>query len=476
MVAIVIAVLLGGDLIIVAVKWPFTRAGTVEALGRVTECKVEIGHFHRSFFPQPGYTADTVVFKRASGAPLATVQRIVCHASWLGLLTFTHRVREMRLNGVRVEIPDHVPGPVQHQPISIPTTVTDLDAPGAVLEIHHHRLDFPHLHLSNLAKNKSIRFDVTLFQPELVGQAHFSGSVGPFDLHNVGNTHLSGQFRLDRLDLQRFQAVSGSVSAEGRFGGSLGAADITGRLKIPQFSVTHSGNCEGLTAEYEAVVNGTQGNVTLKSAAVHFLASTLRARGSVIGDAKTTELDIAGDGIHAQDLLHMFVHGYSPITGSLSMNAHVRIPPGRDSFLDRVQLDGNFSIDDGIFTRRETEEKIDQLSMRASGRKHDPISSDVACRLASQLRLRHEVATLTDARFVVPGAIARGSGTYNLRNHAIDLQGIVAMRAMLSQAATGFKSIISLPLDPFFKKGGAGAVLPVRMTGTYDHPVFKVKL
>jgi hypothetical protein len=33
-----------------------------------------------------------------------------------------------------------------------------------------------------------------------------------------------------------------------------------------------------------------------------------------------------------------------------------------------------------------------------------------------------------------------------------------------------------LPLDPLYKKGSAGAVIAVQMTGTYEHPRFHVSL
>jgi hypothetical protein len=61
-------------------------------------------------------------------------------------------------------------------------------------------------------------------------------------------------------------------------------------------------------------------------------------------------------------------------------------------------------------------------------------------------------------------------------NEAIDLHGSLAMHATLSKAAGGIKSVLLMPLDPFFKKHGAGAVVPVRIAGTYSHPVFKVLL
>jgi hypothetical protein len=50
------------------------------------------------------------------------------------------------------------------------------------------------------------------------------------------------------------------------------------------------------------------------------------------------------------------------------------------------------------------------------------------------------------------------------------------MDASLSKAASGVKSLLLIPLDPFFKKRGAGAVVPVRVMGTYSHPRFKASL
>jgi hypothetical protein len=83
---------------------------------------------------------------------------------------------------------------------------------------------------------------------------------------------------------------------------------------------------------------------------------------------------------------------------------------------------------------------------------------------------------ISEALFTVPGAVARGAGTYDLSNEAIDLRGKLAMLATVSKAAGGIKSLLLMPLDPFLRRMGAGAIVPVRITGTYSHPVFKVLL
>jgi hypothetical protein len=96
--------------------------------------------------------------------------------------------------------------------------------------------------------------------------------------------------------------------------------------------------------------------------------------------------------------------------------------------------------------------------------------------LKGNVKLRDGIATLSAALFAVPGDIARGTGTYDVTTQVIDLRGDLAMHASLSKAAGGFKSVLLIPLDPLFKKNGAGSVLPVRISGTYSHPMFKASL
>jgi hypothetical protein len=58
----------------------------------------------------------------------------------------------------------------------------------------------------------------------------------------------------------------------------------------------------------------------------------------------------------------------------------------------------------------------------------------------------------------------------------MDFHGTLRMQAKLSQTMTGFKSLLLKPVDPFFRKGGAGAVLPIKITGTRQNPSFGLEL
>jgi VCBS repeat-containing protein len=56
----------------------------------------------------------------------------------------------------------------------------------------------------------------------------------------------------------------------------------------------------------------------------------------------------------------------------------------------------------------------------------------------------------------------------------VDFKGHLRLQAKLSQTVTGVKSFFLKAVDPFFKKDGAGAVVPISITGTREHPTIGV--
>jgi hypothetical protein len=96
----------------------------------------------------------------------------------------------------------------------------------------------------------------------------------------------------------------------------------------------------------------------------------------------------------------------------------------------------------------------------------------VVMNLQGHLELREGVAKFSELTFNVPGAAARMNGTYNLENEQIDFHGTLKTDAELSQDTTGIKSALLKPLNPLFKRKKAGAVIPVKMTGSYHDPSF----
>jgi len=72
--------------------------------------------------------------------------------------------------------------------------------------------------------------------------------------------------------------------------------------------------------------------------------------------------------------------------------------------------------------------------------------------------------------FAVDGANIDLAGTYQMDSGQLDFRGHLKMDAKISQTTTGIKSFFLKAVDPFFEKKGAGAYLPIKITGTKDHP------
>ena len=79
--------------------------------------------------------------------------------------------------------------------------------------------------------------------------------------------------------------------------------------------------------------------------------------------------------------------------------------------------------------------------------------------------------------YTLPGATVNLAGQYTLDGKKFDFVGKVRTDAKLSQmTSTWWKSLMLKPVDPFFHKHGAGAEIPVKITGTNTAPKFGLDL
>ncbi len=58
----------------------------------------------------------------------------------------------------------------------------------------------------------------------------------------------------------------------------------------------------------------------------------------------------------------------------------------------------------------------------------------------------------------------------------IDLRGTLKTDSAPSKTTHGAKALILKVLDPLFKKRHVGYLMPVKITGTYEHPSFALDL
>ena len=93
----------------------------VPMLQATFKTNVRMQKFRRFYFPHPGCEAEMATFTRtengaAAVAPLATAQKLTITGRYLDLIFRPHHVAEIRLDGLRVQIPPREEGKGPKQP------------------------------------------------------------------------------------------------------------------------------------------------------------------------------------------------------------------------------------------------------------------------------------------------------------------------------------------------------------------------
>jgi hypothetical protein len=477
----------------VAARWPFTRTRVAYALQQASGREVRMGRFHQTFFPYPGFVAENVEIHQAGSenSPLLTAGALTVQDSWANRVTFRRRIDRLDAEKLHIQIFAH------HEKLSgAPSanqgkiTVRELVANGAVLDIARHggngtlRFVFPQLALHEVGRESAIRFSTVLSNPNPPGVIKANGTFGPWHSGNGGLTPVSGQYRFENADLGHYHGIAGTLSSDGQFSGTLGRIEVRDKADVPNFEVTSSGHTVALRTEFRAIVNGLNGDTSLNEIRAHFLRTSTIWRGEVAGkpgqSGKTASFELASVQARVQDLMRIVSKApQPPLEGPIVFRGHVVLPPIKERFLRKLRLQGDFDITHARFTNPVTQTKVSLLSARASGENKRSLEEnprDIACELKGAVSVRDGVANFSLLTVTMPGAIAQLEGSFNLINQSIDLQGTLATEASLSHDAGGIKSVLLKPLNPLFKKKPAGAVIPVKIGGTYSHPTYGLAL
>jgi hypothetical protein len=84
--------------------------------------------------------------------------------------------------------------------------------------------------------------------------------------------------------------------------------------------------------------------------------------------------------------------------------------------------------------------------------------------------------TFRDLHYYLPGGELQLAGAYALDDRGYDFTGKVRTDAKISQmVASRWKSVLLKPVDPFFHKNGAGAEIPVHISGANGKPKVGLK-
>lgn len=473
------------------------------------DAEVSLRELHVSLLPAPRVDGAGLVLvprDRKDVPPLLSVSRFAATGSWWGLIGRPRRVRDVRLDGLRVTIapkkgdtgtrtaerggclgerraakasgsrPDH----------SSPVLVERLTAPGAEIVLlprdagkQPRRFSTASLNVRNITLDQPLDFDAVLTNPVPKGVIDARGRFGPWVADDPGMSAVDGTFTFARADLGTIKGIGGTLTSSGRFTGVLQQILVSGSTDTPDFSLETADRPLPLHTEFEACVDGTDGDTYLDSVRARLASSTIDVHGKVEGrvgvDGRSIALEATVADGRIEDFLRLAVKGEPPVmTGDVHLQTSILIPAGDGSVVQRLQLKGQFGLARARFTGPGVQGKIDEFSRRGSGRPEDERVRNVASDLAGRFALAHETLRLDSLAFAVPGARVRLDGTYGLVSERIDFAGTVRLDAKVSEMTTGIQSTLLKAVDALFSRRDAGTVLPITIAGTREHPKYGV--
>jgi hypothetical protein len=488
------------------------RHRIVKTLSEELDSDVELGDLHLRVFPSlRAEGADLRVRRRGMGdyPPLISIKSFQVDATLIGL--WRKHVDHMRLDGLDVNIPPSQARDRQKEreklesgsqksgddrrsnaaartdPLKDSGVVIDrMDTNDARLVILPFERDkepkvwaIHNLHMRDLGSPQPWPFEATLTNGVPPGEIDVNGTFGPWHRDEPGDTPLEGAFYFAKADLGVFKGISGTLSSQGYFGGTLEDLEANGETDTPDFTIKVGGHPFPLHVKYQALIDGTNGDTRLKVIDAWFLSSYLHATGAVLGAPKgkrgrTLTLDVAMDNSRIEDIMKMAVKAASPpMVGALKLNTKFLLPPGDRDVADRLRLDGRFSIAKARFTNYDVQGKIEELSKRGRGKTKEPAKERVAADFQGRFKLADGRLVLPDVSFEVPGAKVELAGAYALKAETIDFKGQLLLDAKISQTTTGLKSLLLKAVDPLFKqKDGSGSVIPIKISGSRKAPNF----
>ncbi len=488
--------------IVAAARIPFSsemlRVRLIDALEARLNVDAELRSLSLRFHPSLRAVGEGLVLRargRSDVPPMIEVKTFTVDANLSGL--WHRKVSFVRLDGLRIQIP---PNDQNEEPAATEAAtpavsmddylkqvvINDVDAPNSLLTLLRRDPTKPprvwalhQLHVQHVSFGTQMPFQTVLTNALPPGEIQATGTFGPWQTLDPGRTPLDGEFVFNDADLSVFQGIAGTLSAAGRFHGTLDRIDISGRTHTPDFLVATGGHPVALTTSYHAVVDATNGNTTLDPVNAAFLNTSVIAKGGVYEEAgakgRVIRLNLSISKGRLEDIMWLAVPApRAPMRGLLQLNTKFVIPPGKRDIVDKLQLNGDFSIQNGRFTDAAVQTKINELSRRASARlDEEPSKSGVGSNFEGRFALDNSQMALPTVRFNVPGALVELHGRYGMKREDIAFDGNLYMDAKMSQTVTGIKSLLLKAVDPFFRRNGK-TVVPLKIGGSRAAPKFGV--
>ena len=471
---------------------------------------MRFGEFRATYFP-PGCVILDLEVRTAgdpNSPPLATVQRLTVTSNYREI--WHHRVETVRLEDVHVDVQrgratakasghgtsseegskgsstSASTNSSKGSSTGSSTSVAQLIVERAVVEYPRRDkppLVFPihRLTLNNVVRDEPISFHVDMDNALPPGRVQGDGQFDPWKIAKIADTPVSGSYTFSDARLDSLPGIGGTLSSQGSFAGPANALRVQGRTDTPDFRAKSAGHPVNLKTDFQAVVDCSNGDVTLQTVQAQFRGTGAIIRGDIKrpkGAPRVALLQADATEGRIEDLLWLLTAQKAPaMMGPIAVHVHVVIPGGKRRFIQRIRMQGEFKMDGATFTQPDTQAKVNALSLRAVGQKVPKSAADIPdppASLQGQVNLLDGVAHFPRVSFFVPGALANMQGAYSFNDGRVDFHGELTVDEKFSKTAHSLPvHMITSAGEKLFAKGtGAGEILPVKLTGTYDHPSF----
>jgi AsmA-like protein len=471
---------------------------------------VTIAEIDGRLFPRVALSGSGVVVRhhgRDDVPPLLTIPQFEISGSYWDLMFATPRhVAEVRLRGLLVQIPpdkddkdesdkDAKPEKSEAEQIAAARKYEQIiidrfEAPDTVLKLYSSKPHKPpkeflihDLAMNSVGSNQTIPYNATLTNPIPKGEIHAQGTFGPWDVAHPARTPVTGKYEFNDANLDTIDGLAGVLSSVGDFKGPLNRIQVQGTTETPKFQIDVGGKAVPLSTKFSAVVDGSDGDTYLTRVDGKFLNTQLVAKGKVIGlegvKGRQVEIDFTIDRGRIEDVLQLAMNSAKPLlVGPVQMRANILVPAEKGKkVIDKMKLRGEFGLTDAKFTDASVQQKLIGLSRHGQGKDTAEPVGEVVSDLKGRFVVDHATVQFSELTFGVPGAVVNLAGAYGMRTEQLDFQGELRLEAKLSEAVGGgVKGFFLKAVDPFFKKDGAGTVLPIKITGSRKDPKFGLNL
>jgi hypothetical protein len=479
---------------------PILKGRVIETLSTRFNSRVELDDFDVSLlkgFEVSGgglriFAPDDVV---AAGAtqPIITLGHFYFHTGVRGLFEKPMHVGTVHVSNLAIQIPprqQRAAGGPSHPHGKIKILVDEIVVENSELIIGTNKpekspkhFELQRISLHNVGSEQPWEYDATLVNAIPRGNIHATGHFGPWRTEDPGASSVDGDYTFDHADLNTIKGIGGMLSSVGKFGGELDRIVADGTTKTPNFSLDTANHPMPLETTFHAIIDGTSGDTNLQPVHARLGSTVFTCSGAVVnikGKGHVTDLDIDVPAGQLRDFLQLAVKTKTPVLNStIGMKAHLRVPYGKESVTKKLQIKGAFTLKRMHFNNPQVQDKVDMLSLRAQGDAKDakPGAEDVNSQMSGSLVMDNGQLKISNLNYLLPGAQVLLDGVYSLDGKTFDFHGTVRTKATISHMiATPWKSFLLRAVDPFFKKNGAGAEIPVKITGTEGEPKFGLDL